>query len=464
MNVIIVGAGITGSLLAKTLIARGNNVVLIEQNEETARHAANRLDCMVINNKGNSIRVLNDAGIKKADLLIMVTDSDELNLITCGIAENLAPDVFKIARVRNENYLETFKMSSGKLLGVDKMVFPDEVAAKSIINAIEHGAISDILTFKNSEYEIARFMVNKNSILNGLAVLQISEHIHCPFVVVSVEENGHTIIPSGKTVLKQNAKISVLALPEHIKQFYALAGLTVKKLRKIAIVGMGRIGTIIADYFFAEQKIGFFKSIFKPQAKKNIIMIEKDEATAKEAAKKFPDALVYNSDIMNEGFIEEAALAECDLVIAVTKNYELNMIASTLLKNLGVDKTITLLQGPAMETIANNIGIDVVISYKGAVADAILSHISGENVKAVHTIGDGTLEILEINVAENANVVGKPLSEISEHGTFLVLMIERGSQSILPTGSTQLEAGDHVVLICQASETERLSKMIYGEK
>lgn len=464
MNAIIVGAGVTGTVLARSLIAKGHNVVLIDPDEDTARHAANQLDCMVIADRGNKISVLFDAGIERADVLIVVTESDEVNLITCGIVESLNPEIFKIARVRNPDYLETFMLPGQKLLGVDKIVFPDEVATTAIVKAIEHGAISDVMAFENSEYEIVRFTINENSILNGLKIAEIHKHVPCHFVVVSIEEGDENIIPSGSTVLKPNIKLAILTHLDNVKVFYELAGFKMKPLRKIAIVGMGRIGKMIAEHLLKKASVGFFKKLFRKTANRNIIIIEKDEAVAKDAAQKFPDALVYNADIMNEGFIEEASIHECDLVITVTQNYELNMIASTLLKNLGVDKTITLVQSPTMEAIANKIGIDVVISYKGAVADAILSHLSGKNVTAVHTIGTGTLEILEITVSETSQIISKSIKDFAEHGVFLVMLVERNALSFLPNGTTELSVGDRVVLICQSSESQRISKMISGEQ
>ncbi|WP_038177644.1 NAD-binding protein, partial [Treponema pedis] len=117
----------------------------------------NRLDCMVIQASGNDTQTLLDAGIKKANALIAVTDSDELNMIICGIAESLAPDVIKIARVRNEDYVKALNFSDDRTLGINTLVYPDEEAAGAVIHAIEHGAVSDILSFENSSYELTRF-------------------------------------------------------------------------------------------------------------------------------------------------------------------------------------------------------------------------------------------------------------------------------------------------------------------
>ncbi|PIE99130.1 MAG: Trk system potassium transporter TrkA [Treponema sp.] len=465
MNVIIVGAGVTGTELARSLIGKNHNVVLIESREETARHAANRLDCMVINDAGNKTDILRDAGIEKADALVALTDSDEINLIICGIVQSMAPKVFKIARVRNDDYLYTFKQCKEQLLGVDVLVFPDEEAANSIIKAIEHGAVSDIISFQDSKYEIARFQVHEKSVLVGKNIKELQENIDFSFVVVAIEENGNCIIPSGSTVLNSGSKISVLTESENIASFYMLAGFKVKPFNKIVIVGMGRIGMILAEYLFKTCCLNFFqKFILRKITSKNIIIVEKDEAKAKVVSAKFPDATVYNADITNEAFIEEASLDEADLVITATQNFEANMIGAALLKSLGVSNTISLVQSSVMESIAYKLGIDVAVSFKGSVADAIISYLSGKTVKTVHTMADGALEIVELVITENSRMIDKPLKNFAEHGRFLFLLIQRDTESIIPDGNTKVLPGDRIVFIAKPSESRRITEIVSGEK
>ena len=181
MKIIIIGAGLTGTELAKKLISEKNDVVLIDNNEETVRHVSNRLDCMVIHADGNSLDTLEEAGIARADALVMLTNSDEVNMITCSLVEAFYPKVMKIARVRNYEYhikaRKTARRKSAEpegearpLYGIDHMVYPDMEAAMAILRAIEHGAVTDVLSFENSEYEIMRVEVEEGSRLDGQRV------------------------------------------------------------------------------------------------------------------------------------------------------------------------------------------------------------------------------------------------------------------------------------------------------
>ena len=247
MRIIIVGAGITGSELAYRLIAKKHDVVLIERNEEISRHAANRLDCMVVHAEGNDTQILKDAALAKADALIAVTDSDELNMIICGIAESLAPNVLKIARVRNENYVSSLNSTKDAMLGIHALVYPDEEGALAIKKIIEHGAISDVLSFNDSPFEITQFNVEENSNLDGVMVKDLRSLIDAEFIVVSMQIGNEYVVPSGETKLEVGTRLSILTRTEHIEKFYNLAGLRLQAFKKIAIAGMSRIGRLFLE-------------------------------------------------------------------------------------------------------------------------------------------------------------------------------------------------------------------------
>ena len=158
-----------GTQLARHLINERHDVALIEKNEERARHASNRLDCLVIHDEGNNLKTLEEAGIAKATALVCVTDSDELNMIICGLAESKYPGVLKIARVRNDDYLN-FGNSGAKTLGIDHFVHPDVETARAVLNAVEHGALGDVLAFNDSPYELGAVDVRDQSVFAGMSV------------------------------------------------------------------------------------------------------------------------------------------------------------------------------------------------------------------------------------------------------------------------------------------------------
>lgn len=477
MKAIIVGAGLTGVELAKRLISEKNDVVLIENNEEIARHVSNRLDCMVVAADGNSLETLEDAGISKADALVMLTNSDEVNMITCSLADSVYPDVIKIARVRNHEYhvntrktlkqhAATFSGKHRPLYGIDYMVYPDMEAANAVVQAVEHGAVTDVLTFDNSEYEIMRVTVEKDSRLDGQEVQNLRTFIDKPFLLVYLEQQENASLPVGSTVIQAEDCLGILTKREHMKEFLELCGSRITELKKIALVGAGHIGTLIADSIVEKPRASkiprFFNSMHK--TKQEFAIVDRNEQRAQAASERFPGVSVFLADITDEGFIEEEKLATYDLIISATHNHELNMVVAAYMKSLGVSKTISLVASGGFAEIARNIGVDVAVPIKDTVVDTIIGHLRGKSVTGVHTISDGDLEIIEYVLPETSALAGKTLREIANPGLFLVLLIKnkRSAEFLIPGGNTELHKEDRLVLICNMEKTSQVLEYFGG--
>ena len=472
MKVIIIGAGFTGIQLAKRLIADQNDVVLIEKDEETVRHASNRLDCMVIHANGNSLDTLIEAGIAKADALVALTESDELNMITCSLVQSVYPKVLKIARVRNEDYYpqETSitKKEQRALYGIDFMVHPDFEAASAIVSAVEHGAITDVLEIEDSPYEVARVTIERGSKLEGVTLQNIRHLTKLNFLIAYVEQNGETFMPTGSTILQPESRIGILANKNIMKEVFELCGSKTQEIKKIALVGAGRIGTLIAEHLIekpAKQSL-FSKLIpIHKQHSQDFVIIDDDEQKAKNASERFQSATIYKADITDESFIEEEDLSKFDLVIAATNNHEKNIVTASYFKSLGVDRTISLVSSGSFALIARNIGIDVAVPIKDAVIDSILSHLKGKSITGVHTISEGELEIIEIILTDKAKIVGKQIKEISKPGSFIILLIKEKSEVYkVPDGNTVLEEGDKLVIITKTSSNADILQLFGADE
>ncbi len=466
MHVVIIGAGVTGVELARRLIAKKHTVVLVEHLEEAARHAANRLDCTVTQASGNDPQVLKDANIKKADVLVTVTESDELNMLICGVAHAMAPTVLKIARVRNETYASSISNAKEHMLGVDFFVHPDQEAAKAIVNAVQYGAVSEITVLENAPYQLIGFTIEKDSNLDGIRVQEVRKLVDIPFVAVSVESQGHAFIPSGKTILSSGMRIFILTLPEHISIFYNLGGCKLKSLKKIVLVGMGKVGKRVASLLSEQKSYGLLNKLFRRQAKQRweLTIIDKNPALAKYAAAHYPNARVYRGDITDESFIQEIDLESCDLLITATQKYELNMITAVYFKTLGIPKTIALLQSAVMSNVAYKIGVDVAVPLKDVTVDTIMSHLGGKNLTRIHTMGSGNLEIIEIIIGEESQAIHKPLKDISRHGLFLILLVTNHDGCHIPDGNTLLEPNDKIAVIIEAEKNDHIIKYFSGAK
>ncbi len=452
MKIIIVGAGFTGTRLARRLISERNDVVLIDNNEEIVRHASNRLDCMVMQASGNSLATLEAAGIAKADAIVAITDSDELNMITCSLVESVYPDIIKIARVRNYDYYHTSEQSNRRTYGIDFMVHPDLEAASEIVTAVEHGAITDVVEFDDSDYELTSIYIEEGSAFAGLTVLDVRKSTTTPFLFAFVEKAGKSFFPSGSTILYPGDRIGVLVHKEELTKILDLCGTEIDVIKKIALVGAGKIGTIVAEqllktrYTDKKEKFSLHKRLST-----EFVIVDSDKEKAKAASAKFPMANVFQADITDESFIEEENLSSFDLVITATRNHELNMIASAYMKTLGVSKTVCLVQSGNYAAIARDIGVDVAVPIKDAVIDSILSHLRGKSVTGIHTVTDGKLEIIEIVLPEECPIIGTKLSEFSDLSAFIVLLVkERGREKFsIPSGDAIFHEGDVLLFLVQ---------------
>ena len=471
MKIIIVGAGFTGTQLAKRLIQEKNDVVVMERDEDKARHVSNRLDCLVIPENGNNLTALKNAGIAKADALVMLTESDEVNMITCSLVDSVYPDVIKIARGRNADYYvdlpEILDSTGAPLYGIDFMIQPDQEAASAIVNAVEHGAVTEVLDFDDSQYELTHITVEKNSALDGETIMNLRKVAGVEFVVAYIESKTGISLPSGPTIIRADDRLGILTKSENIPHFLQLAGSKLEDIKKIALVGAGRIGTAIAEDLCFERKLDFFKRMFNKHKKEGspkkhnheLVIIDKDEEKCKIAAERFSNATIFCADITDESFIEEEDLSSFDLVISATHNHELNMVTCAYFKTLGVDKTIALVTSEGFASMARNIGVDVAVPIKDAVVDSIMSHLRGKGVRDLHTIGgSGEIEIMEFVVPAGAKQSGKALKDIALNGVFLVLMVKKqGSEHFtIPDGNTIMEEGDSVMLICYSKDNKRV--------
>lgn len=477
MKIVVVGAGFTGVQLAKLLIDEKNTVTLIDNNEDTVRHAENRLDCTVVYADGNSLETLENVGIAKADALVCVTSSDEVNMITCSLVDAVYPNILKIARVRNYAYyvnsakaqIKQENEFGGKhrpLYGINYMIHPDVEAAEAIVQAVENGAIGRVISFDNSQLEIARLTVEEGSDFDGITLKEIRSKTETKFLVTYVEQEGKTSLPSGNTVIKTGDILGVLVNKRDVHQLLTLCGTEQKALRKVALIGASRIGVIVADQLVPKKKTGFSKIVSGIGSKKaqDFVIIDTNDVLTKAASERFPEARVMCADASDENFLREEGITNFDLAICATPNHEMNMVLAAYLESLGVKQSISLVSSAAFATIADKLGVDVSVPLRDAVVDSIMSHLRGKSVKEIHTVTDGELEIVECEVGAGSKLAGKSLREISNPGTYLLLMSRKSGRDEfkIADGNTTIYPGDHVVLITEAENSSKILASFAG--
>lgn len=472
MKIIIVGAGFTGIQLAKLLSnEKKNQVTLIDNDDEAIRHCANIVDCTVITEDGNNLETLMEAGIAKADALVCVTSSDEVNMITCSLVDAVYPDVIKIARVRNyAYYLNTteakkkhssdFSGNHRPLYGINYMIHPDVEAAEAIVRAVENGAVGNVLTFDDSNLELARIMVNEGSVFDGITLKEIRTKTNIKFLVAYTEKDGVTTLPTGDTIVNAGNTLGVLVSKEDMQDVLGLCGSVQKSLRKVALIGAGRIGTIVAEKLLqhTSRAKGLSRIFFRTRNDIELAIIDTDDMLTKEASERFPRAHVICGDASDESLLEEEKITAFDLAICATHNHELNMVLAAYLESLGVRQSISLVTSGAFAQISEKLGVDVSVPIRDTVVDSIMSHLRGKAVKEIHTVSTGDLEIVECEVGSGSKFAGKLLKDIADPGNFLILLnhAANAEQYSIPNGSTQIYPGDHIVLIAKAENSKKI--------
>ena len=461
MKIVVAGAGTVGLQLAKQLIGERHNVVIIEQQAARARYVSERMDCLVINDSANNLETLRSASVGKAEFFISVTDSDEVNIITCAMVHGEFDVPYKIARVRNIDYSFGARFASG-LPGVDYIVNPEIEAAKAIIRSIDVGAVSEVTNFERSDMQMRTLTVGERSPLLRRSLIDIGRNARVPFLVALIMRNEEALIPSGDTVIEQGDILHFVATERNLAELFQRIGQARSTLRNIMLLGGGKIGRHLAEHLVSRkhQPTSILKRIlrtFAPVPRRTLTIFERDREKCRQLAEKYPDALVINADITeDEIFAEERG---ADLLIAATENEELNIVSSAYAKTMGVDRSIVLVSKYHYARIAAQLGIDVVVSMKNTVVSSILRYIRRGNVGTIHAISDAKVEAIELTVAAESRVIGEPIHTLRLPESTLLVSISRNGNAITPSGENVLEANDHVIIITRQESVDKVQAL-----
>jgi len=464
MYIVILGAGRVGYMLARQLIDEGKNVALIELDKVRAKNTTNNLDCLVLNASGTNLETLKKAGIQKADAFVSVTNSDEVNMIACGIVANDFSKPITIARVRNVDYVGTKLLDKG-ILGIDYIINPDIEASQAILRAVDHGAISDVMQFENSSLEMRDLPLSRESVFINRPLKVVRKDLNIDFLISVIIRDNVSIIPNGETILLENDRVYLLSTEEVFEEIYTLEKLREKEISKILVVGGGDVGLNIAEGLLQQEEsvpniLGRLKHILRINKRKKLHIIDKNYERTKILAEKFPQALVTCQDITEEGVLEDEELLKNDLIISATGNNELNIITGSYAKSMGINKAISLVTKDSYRNLAHNLNLDVTISRNTTVVSSILKILRKGNIKNVYALSGGKLEVIEFSVSETSNLISKQLSEIKLPKNTLVILITRGEETIIPYGHLEVEENDNISIITERESIKKLEGLL----
>lgn len=441
MRIIIIGAGKVGFSLAQMLSYENHDVVVIEKKPLRQKIVEENLDVQTILGSGASTSVLEEAGVAEADLLIAVTEIDELNMISCLIAKQYGVKK-TVARIRNPEYLENTKFSPTTSIGIDLVINPERVTAKMISKLIHVPEAINVEYYADGKVQLLELYIKKDSPVVNKSLIEIN--FPKPNLIVAILRDEKMIIPRGSDVLKPGDLIFVIAETKNMLAVEKVLGEKRTKVENVIILGGGRIGYYLAKIL---EK--------KPVSVK---VIDKDLEVCRKISSELNDTLVLHGDGTDISLLEEEDTGKADMFIAVTNDDKVNLLVSLLAKHLGAKKTAAQIRRSDYVPLIEKVGIDVAVSPRMLTAGAILQFIRRGDIVSVTLLGSAKAEMIELVVPDSSKIVKKPLKKLKFPRHAIIGAIVRGNDVIVPTGDDFINPGDRVMVFALPEAIKKVEK------
>lgn len=437
MNIIIAGCGKVGGALAEQLSREGHDITVIDQKSDVVQRVTNAADVRGIVGNGASYNIQKDAGIETADLLIAVTNADEVNLLCCLIAKK-AGGCQTIARVRNPIYHQEIRHIKDEL-GLSMAINPEWAAAMEAARLLRFPSAIEIDTFAQGRIELLRFRLTDRNPLCNQKIKDLSALSRCEVLICIVERNREVIIPGGDLELQAGDIISIVASPLNASRFFRMIGIETNQVRTAMIIGGGKTSFYLAKRL---TELGI-----------EVKIIEKNREHCEELCELLPKAMIICGDGTDQELLAEEGLAEAEGFAALTNMDEENVMLSLYAKSMSNAQKITKVNSNTYDSIISTLDIGNVIHPKQITSDNILEYVRamqnsmGINVETLYRLVDGKAEALEFIIREDGAATNIPLQELELKAGLLVCAIHRNGRIIIPKGHDCLKKGDSVVII-----------------
>ncbi len=450
MKIVIVGAGAVGFNLAKQLSKEGHDISVVERDMELVRRIAEKLDVFVVSGSASSPSVLQEAGIKKADLVLAVTNSDEINMVVCMLSHSYNVKT-KIARLRNPEFSGDLAVLHQNGFHIDHVVNPETITINSILNIIGTPGAIYVADFTEGDILLRGFNVPADAPIAGKRLSELKEaESSDSFLIVAIQRSEEMVIPTGETKLMPHDNIFVLVARGALPYFLPMVNRRADEVEKVILYGVNRASLELAKKL-EEQKVG-------------ITIIEPDREKTQQAATVLDKTIVLQGSALDIDLLKEASIDIADFFVAMSENEQSNILSSLLAKRLGTKKAIVLAVDPAFVPIINSLGMDIVINPRLITVGSILQHIRRGRTLSVVKFQNSEAEAMELIAEENSKIVNKPLRDISFPPGSILGSIVRDGMMQIPTGSTVVYPGESVIVFALPNAIEKVQSLFNSKK
>ena len=447
MKVVIVGAGEVGFHIASRLVMENKDVVVIDKNPDALRRVSDNIDVQIVSGSGSSPVILEEAGVKKAEILLAVTDSDEINLTACLVANIISPSTLKLARLRDadfDDYHDTFRDHAPH---IDTLINPEIEVVKTIDRLMSVPGAVDVGEFADGRVKFVGIYLEKDARLAGVRLSELREKIGMqPPLILAIIRDEELIIPRGNNRLLPGDLIYFISEEDKLLDTLSVFDKHTHPLRRVLIIGGGRIGTRLA--LLLEEKSIYTKIIEKRPEQCNLL------------ADRMNKAVVLCGDGSDQGLLNEENIQDMDVVITLTSDEETNILTSLLVKRMGARKTITKIDKFSYFPLMSAIGLEQVVSPRLSSINTILQHIRRGKVLSAISLKGEQAEVMEAIALETSDIVGTPLRKIAFPKDALLAGIIHKEKVIIPSGDSIIEPEDRIIIFATRKAIPKIEKIL----
>lgn len=437
LNIIIVGCGKVGRALVEQLSKEGHYITIIDKNPEKIQSLTNLYDIMGIVGNGASYSVQMEAGIEDADLIISVTDSDELNLLCCTVAKQVG-DCSAIARVRTPDYSKEVSYLRDKL-GLAMIINPELEAAKEAARILYLPTALEINSFAHGQAELIKIKVPVGNTIDGMTIAHLGRKIAPNILICAVERDGEVTIPAGDFTIQRGDIISFAASRKVAKQFLEDIGFKTNQVGNTMIIGGGK-----STYYLAKllMNMGI-----------EVKIIESNRQKCEELSILLPKAIIINGDGTDEELLKEEGIETAESFVPLTGIDEENVMLTLYARKVSKAKVITKINRMTFKTVLNDLDLGSVIYPRYITSEAIVAYVRakrasrGSDIETLYHIFDSKAEAIEFRIREESSVTDVCLANLSLKKNLLIAFINRNGKIIIPSGNDCIRVGDTVTIV-----------------
>ena len=449
MKIIIVGAGQVGGTLAEHLASEKNDITLIDKDSNRLRELQDRLDIGTVSGHGSHPGVLARAGAQDAEMLIAVTNSDEVNMVACQVACTLFRTPTRIARIRSHSYTQKSALFCKEAIPIDVIISPEQLVTNAVERLIDLPGSLQVLDFAEGRVRLVGVKAQHGAPMVGQQLAEIRKRMpQADTRVAAIFRRNRPIIPEGNTVIEADDDVFFIAAREHILQVMAEMRGADKPYRRVMIAGGGNIGMRLAETI---------------ESRYNVKVIEMHPERCNLLSERLHHGIALKGSASDRELLISGNIQDTDVFCALTNDDEINIMSSLLAKRLGATKVITLIGNPAYVDLVQGVDIDIAVSPQLVTIGSLLTHVRRGHMTNVYRLRRGAAEALEIVAhgdASNSKVVGRTLGEIKLPEGATIGAIVRGEKVLIAHRYVLVESGDHVILfLVDKSRTREVEKL-----